>query len=129
MQGKIANSRLLLHGIPGATFIRSDTRHGNRLSGHGVAVTHLWLITYDISADGRRQKVHNILKDYGKRVQYSVFECHLSGRQLSVLRARLLAEIDSADSLRWYPLCSWCSDTVFFQGLKSLPEDEGFFLQ
>jgi CRISPR-associated protein Cas2 len=71
--------------------------------------------------------VHNILKDFGKRVQYSVFECHLSDRQLSVLRARLMDEIDSADSLRWYPLCFWCSETVFFQGLGLSPEDEDFF--
>jgi CRISPR-associated protein Cas2 len=92
-------------------------------------MTRLWLITYDISDDDSRQKVHNILKDYGKRVQYSVFECHLSDRQLSVLRTRLLEEIDSADSLRWYPLCVWCREMVFFQGLGLPPEDEGFFLQ
>ncbi|MEI6069648.1 MAG: CRISPR-associated endonuclease Cas2 [Methylococcaceae bacterium] len=92
-------------------------------------MTRLWLITYDISADDQRQKVHNILKDYGKRVQYSVFECHLSDRQLSVLRARLLDEIDSDDSLRWYPLCDWCCELVFFQGLGLPSEDEDFFLQ
>jgi CRISPR-associated protein Cas2 len=92
-------------------------------------VTRLWLISYDISADDTRQRVHNILKDYGKRVQYSVFECHLSDHQLSILRARLLEKIDSADSLRWYPLCVWCRETVFFQGLGLPPEDEGFFLQ
>ncbi len=92
-------------------------------------MTRLWLITYDISADGCRQRVHNILKDYGKRVQYSVFECHLSGRQFNDLRARLLDEIDGADSLRWYPLCVWCSERVFFQGLGLPPEDEDFFLQ
>lgn len=92
-------------------------------------MTRLWLITYDISDDDDRRKVHGILKDYGKRVQYSVFECHLSDGRLSDLRARLLAEIDKADSLRWYPLCAWCSDAVFFQGLGLPPEDEGFFLQ
>jgi len=92
-------------------------------------MTRLWLITYDISDDDSRQKVHNVLKDYGKRVQYSVFECHLSGRQFNALRALLLDEIDCSDSLRWYPLCVWCSDTVFFQGLGLPPEDEDFFLQ
>lgn len=92
-------------------------------------MTRLWLISYDISDDHNRKKVYNILKDYGKRVQYSVFECHLDDRQLSVLRARLLDEIDSADSLRWYPLCIWCCDAVFFQGLGLPPEDEDFFLQ
>ena len=92
-------------------------------------MTRLWLITYDISDDDSRQKVHNVLKDYGKRVQYSVFECHLSDEQLSLLRARLLEEIGSTDSLRWYPLCVWCSEKVFFQGVGLPPEDEDFFLQ
>jgi CRISPR-associated protein Cas2 len=69
------------------------------------------------------------LKDYGKRVQYSVFECHLTDRQLKLLRAQLLKEIECGDSLRWYPLCVWCSDAVFFQGVGTLPDDEGYFLQ
>ncbi|MGZ5028158.1 MAG: CRISPR-associated endonuclease Cas2 [Methylobacter sp.] len=89
----------------------------------------LWLVTYDIGDDDCRQKVHDILKDHGKRVQYSVFECHLSDSRLHALRARLLEQIDSGDSLRWYPLCSWCGDAVFYQGLGLPPEDEAFFLQ
>ena len=35
------------------------------------------LVTYDIKDDKKRNKVCNILKDYGNRVQYSVFECYL----------------------------------------------------
>jgi CRISPR-associated protein Cas2 len=92
-------------------------------------MTRLWLVSYDISADTARRRVYNVLKNYGKRVQYSVFECHLSDPQLHLLRNRLLAEIDDSDSLRWYPLCAWCSETVFFQGLGLPPEDEDFFLQ
>ncbi|NTW37517.1 MAG: CRISPR-associated endonuclease Cas2 [Syntrophobacteraceae bacterium] len=52
-------------------------------------MTRLWLITYDISADDSRQRVHNILKDYGKRVQYSVFECDLEDKQIAQLQRRL----------------------------------------
>jgi CRISPR-associated protein Cas2 len=89
----------------------------------------LWLISYDISDDKSRSRVHNTLKDYGKRVQYSVFECHLQDRELMDLRGCLLEIIATTDSLRWYPLCSWCQETVFFQGLGLAPEDEGFFLQ
>lgn len=92
-------------------------------------MSRLWLVAYDIVDDDSRQKVHDILKDYGKRVQYSVFECHLSDNRLQALRARLLDEIDDGDSLRWYPLCRWCSEAVFFQGLGLPPEDEAFFLQ
>ncbi len=92
-------------------------------------MTQLWLVSYDISDDRIRRHVYNILKDYGKRVQYSVFECHLTDGQQAVLRTLLLDNIESTDSLRWYPLCAWCSESVFFQGLGLPPEDEDFFLQ
>lgn len=92
-------------------------------------MTRLWLISYDISDDKTRQQVHNLLKDYGKRVQYSVFECYLDERQYQLLRTCLLEKLDHTDSLRWYPLCVWCRETVFFQGVGLPPEEEDFFLQ
>lgn len=92
-------------------------------------MTRLWLVTYDISDDSIRNTVHSILKDHGKRVQYSVFECFLTERQQIDLRGDLLEKIETGDSLRWYSLCSWCSDNVSFQGLGLLPDDEDFFLQ
>ena len=33
-----------------------------------------YTVAYDITDDKRRNKVAKILKDFGKRVQYSVFE-------------------------------------------------------
>lgn len=92
-------------------------------------MTQLWLVSYDISDDKTRRRVHNLLKDYGKRVQYSVFECHLTAKQQAVLRTLLRDNIDCGDSLRWYPLCAWCSGKVFFQGVGLPPDDEGYFLQ
>ncbi len=91
-------------------------------------MTKLWLISYDISDNSTRQSVFNILKNYGSRVQYSVFECYLTERQFNDVRNQLLAEIEEADSLRWYPLCDWCQDQVFFQGVGLPPDDAGFFL-
>ena len=35
------------------------------------------VVVYDISNDKRRVKLHNLLKDYGTPVQYSVLECYL----------------------------------------------------
>ena len=40
------------------------------------------VISYDIPADKRRTKLAQLLENYGQRVQYSVFECLLTGRQL-----------------------------------------------
>ncbi|RJP64442.1 MAG: CRISPR-associated endonuclease Cas2, partial [Candidatus Abyssobacteria bacterium SURF_17] len=32
-------------------------------------------VSYDVSNNKKRSKIADILKDYGHRVQYSVFEC------------------------------------------------------
>jgi CRISPR-associated protein Cas2 len=66
------------------------------------------LVTYDVStatAAGTRRlrRVAQACKDYGQRVQKSVFECRLGPTQWAGFRARLLDEIDVAeDSLRFY---------------------------
>lgn len=68
----------------------------------------LILITYDVStvdAAGRRRlrRVARVCKDYGTRVQKSVFECQVGQKEWAQLRARLLTEMDAEqDSLRCY---------------------------
>lgn len=66
------------------------------------------LITYDVSTvdregERRLRRVAQACKDYGIRVQKSVFECQVGEKEWVRLRARLLDEIDPAqDSLRFY---------------------------
>ena len=68
----------------------------------------LVLVTYDVSIvtdDGQRRlrRVAKACKDYGQRVQFSVFECEVDPAQWAVLRQRLIDEIDpEVDSLRFY---------------------------
>ena len=67
------------------------------------------LVTYDVNTktkEGRRRlrRVATACKDFGQRVQYSVFECRVTEAQLESLRARLLKIIDEEDSLRIYRL-------------------------
>ena len=68
----------------------------------------LILVTYDVStidSAGRRRlrRVAQACKDYGTRVQKSVFECQVGTKEWVQLKARLLQEMDaSADSLRFY---------------------------
>ena len=72
----------------------------------------LMLITYDVSTldrAGKRRlrRIAKACKDYGQRVQYSVFECEIDPAQWANLRQRLINEIDqSADSLRFYRIGS-----------------------
>jgi CRISPR-associated endonuclease Cas2 len=46
----------------------------------------MYLVTYDVSCNRRRRKVSDLLEGYGKRVQWSVFECQLSTKKYQELR-------------------------------------------
>ncbi len=70
----------------------------------------LILITYDVSTvekagQRRLRRVARACKDYGVRVQKSVFECQVGQTEWASLRDRLLREIKpEEDSLRLYYL-------------------------
>ena len=65
----------------------------------------LYLICYDIPDDRSRKKVAYLLEWYGIRVQYSVFECHLSAKKVKELQRRLRKRFNqNEDSIRFYPL-------------------------
>ena len=70
----------------------------------------LVLIAYDVSTvdragQKRLRQVARACKDYGVRVQKSLFECQLGKTEWARLRSRLLKEIDpKQDSLRVYHL-------------------------
>jgi CRISPR-associated protein Cas2 len=54
----------------------------------------LIVVAYDISDNRRLAKVAKVCEDYGTRVQYSVFECHLNGWQFINLWTQILELID-----------------------------------
>lgn len=68
----------------------------------------LALVTYDVrteDAEGRRRlrRVAQVCQSYGQRVQWSVFECVVGEKELVLLRARLLQEMNQEeDSIRLY---------------------------
>ncbi len=82
------------------------------------------LICYDVSTvtpEGRRRlrKVARLCKDYGQRVQQSVFECDIAEIQWATLRPALLSTFDPAeDSLRFYRLGEDPSRRVEHLGIK-----------
>ena len=77
----------------------------------------LCLVSYDVTGDGNRRRVMECLKDYGRRVQYSVFECNLGEDELKQMWRRLAPEIDPAhDSVRLYGLCKDCEQQVAILG-------------
>lgn len=65
----------------------------------------LYVVVYDITCDKRRQKVSDLLLGYGRRVQYSVFECVLNRHKYDELLQRLRQQVDlSEDKVRFYPI-------------------------
>lgn len=86
-----------------------------------------WVVAYDISDDRIRSKVADMLKNHGERVQYSVFECRLTRRQLLTLRGQVSQMLDRDDSARWYPLCRWCRKDIGSQGEGGFLADPDFF--
>ena len=84
----------------------------------------LIVVSYDVPDDRRRTRLANDLKDFGARVQYSVFECRLSHDQLDALRDRVLRRLDlTEDRLRIYALCQECLARVEVHGPGERTED------
>jgi CRISPR-associated protein Cas2 len=81
-------------------------------------------ICYDVKDDARRLKVAKVLKDYGTRVQLSVFEAELDERKLERLKSRVRKVLDDAeDSLRLYPLCGACMCRIEIIGQGVVTQD------
>lgn len=67
------------------------------------------VVSYDIPDDKRRTKIMKTLEGYGRRVQYSVFECELRPADLTKLQQRLRDLIQpEQDDVRFYTLCENC---------------------
>jgi CRISPR-associated protein Cas2 len=89
------------------------------------------LVSYDVSTmdQGGPKRLHKVAKacqDYGQRVQFSVFECIVDPAQWTVLKQRLIDEIDQeVDSLRFYYLGSNWRRRVEHVGAKKAIDQEG----
>lgn len=68
-----------------------------------------YVISYDIPDNQRRNRLAKVLKGFGSRVQYSVFEAHLTGSQFEQMKQAVNRVIDpDEDAVRYYALCSAC---------------------
>lgn len=65
----------------------------------------LIVVAYDIRNPRRLKKVADVCKDFGVRVQYSIFECHLKGEQFDCFWEALKDVVEvGEDSLVAYPI-------------------------
>lgn len=89
------------------------------------------LVTYDVSTlagdgPGRLRRVAKACRDYGQRVQFSVFEIELDPAQWVALKARLESIIDpETDSLRYYYLGANWQRRVEHVGAKAAADFNG----
>lgn len=89
------------------------------------------LVSYDVatSNDGgqrRLRRVAKICKNYGQRVQYSIFECIVNPAQWTMLRQQLIDVIEeNEDSLRFYFLGANWRKRIEHIGAKAGFDQEG----
>lgn len=82
--------------------------------------TQFVLVCYDIPDDRRRTKVMQTLLDFGQRVQYSVFECDLKGKDMDRLLKKLKRLVNQEeDSVRFYFLCESCLPKALVMGVQT----------
>jgi CRISPR-associated protein Cas2 len=89
------------------------------------------LVSYDVATSDeggtrRLRRVAKVCKNFGQRVQYSVFECIVDPAQWTMLRQKLMEEIkESDDSLRFYFLGSNWRKKIEHVGAKTGLDQEG----
>jgi CRISPR-associated protein Cas2 len=89
------------------------------------------LVSYDVAVSGlggkkRLRRVARACKNYGQRVQFSVFECIVDPAQWTAFRQQLLDEINQEeDSLRFYFLGANWRHRVEHVGAKPGIDQEG----
>ena len=89
------------------------------------------LVSYDVrtSEPGgakRLRRVATVSRNFGQRVQFSVFECIVDPAQWTMIRQQLIDEIDiDADSLRFYFLGAQWQNRVEHVGAKESVDQEG----
>lgn len=81
----------------------------------------MYLVSYDIASDKLRAKISKVLEGYGRRVQYSVFECDLTDKRYQELYAKLLILADEIEdgNICFYYLCKTCERKKQIIGVPS----------
>lgn len=83
----------------------------------------LRIVAYDIRNARRLRKVAKTCRDFGNRVEFSVFECDLDEKKFSELWDILVDIIDpDEDSILVYNICGSCVKGIKSMGIVSRPE-------
>jgi CRISPR-associated protein Cas2 len=69
---------------------------------------HWYVVCYDITEPKRWRRVYKLMNGYGRRLQYSIFRCRLTVRQMEKLRWELEKILTTEDRLLILILCEGC---------------------
>lgn len=84
-----------------------------RAPSNSMSLDKRWrLVCYDVRDPKRYREVYKIIKGCGRRLQYSVFRCHLDEREAAQLRWRLAKVMATEDRLLIVDLCPHCAGRV-----------------
>lgn len=77
-----------------------------------MAMKAWYLVAYDIRDDKRLRRVAKVLEGFGARMQYSVFRCRLSERDVERLRWELSKVLGDEDDVLYLGLCERCVERI-----------------
>lgn len=84
------------------------------------------VVAYDIADPRRLNRVAKVMKDFGLRVQKSIFEVEVSPVAFREMRKRTEAEmVPEEDGVKYFPLCNRCAETLVAIGLWARKDDDG----
>lgn len=87
------------------------------------------VVAYDIADPRRLQRIAKVMKDYGLRVQKSIFEVEVTEQQFKEMRKRAEAELlPEEDGVKFFPLCGRCCDTVITFGRTMRTDEQSSWL-
>ena len=86
------------------------------------------VVSYDVTSDRRRRKIMKALEGFGKRVQYSVFECLLTPVQMVDMQRKLKKLAGNDDSLRFYFISADDVKRIALMGGANITTDRPFIL-
>ncbi len=84
-------------------------------------------MSYDVREPKRLRRTAKHLEGYGVRLQYSLFRCHLSTREVERLRWELARILAPEDSILIIGLCPGCAARVRGRNNGVLPEEDETF--
>jgi len=89
------------------------------------------IVAYDIANPRRLNRVAKVIKDYGIRVQKSIFEVEVDRKCFDEMKTRVEKVIEpSEDGVKYFPVCEKCAGTleIIGQGVYIEPDEEFYIL-